>query len=130
MAVERSLTQAELSLLRPYFQQQTLAVARVVEGKVPFWLRRGMCAVVLAHRIYLRADLDRPRAYQAGTASGVELLAHELTHVEQFLSGMTIFRYLWASRRGYRNNPFEIEAYAKAAMIKSQIFPDYLFKSG
>lgn len=120
-AKERPLTAAELNLYRPYFQQRTLNVVRIVEGKVPFWLRKKMCAVVLGHRIYLRADLDRPRAYQALTSVGVELLAHELTHVEQYLSGMTIIKYLWASRYGYRKNPYELEAYAKGAAVSAQI---------
>lgn len=118
---ERPLTTAELNLYRPYFQQRTLDAVRVIEGKVPFWLRRKMCAVVLGRRIYLRADLDRPRAYQAHTPIGIELLAHELTHVEQYLSGMTIFKYLWASRYGYRKNPYELEAYAKGAAVSAGI---------
>lgn len=71
-----------------------------------------MCAVVLGTRIYFRKD-----AYQIGSVRGVELLAHELTHVEQFLNGMTIIGYLWASRHGYKNNPYEIEAYAKGAFV-------------
>lgn len=109
-------------MLRPYFQQHTLELVRIIEGRVPFWLRKKMCAVVLGHRIYLRADLDRPRAYQVNTASGVELLAHELTHVEQYLSGMTIFKYLWASRHGYHGNPYEIEAYAKGAAVRAHFY--------
>lgn len=117
----RSLTAAELNLYRPYFEQRTLDVVRIIEGKVPFWLRKKMCAVVLGRRIYLRAELDRPRAYQANTPVGIELLAHELTHVEQYLSGMTIFRYLWASRYGYRKNPYELEAYARGAAVSAQI---------
>lgn len=80
-----------------------------------------MCAVVLGHRIYLRADLDRPRAYQADTVTGIELLAHELTHVEQYLSGMTVLKYLWASRKGYRENPYEIAAYQKGATVRKQL---------
>ncbi len=116
---ERHLTDAELDFLRPYFQQHTLELVRIIEGRVPFWLRKKMCAVVLGHHIYLRAELDRPRAYQANTASGVELLAHELTHVEQYLSGMTIIKYLWASRFGYSNNTYEIEAYAKGARVRA-----------
>ena len=75
-----------------------------------------MCAVELGHRISFRE-----RAYQFGTPPGVELLAHELTHVEQYLSGMTIFKYLWAARKGYRQNPYEVEAYAKGAMVRVQI---------
>ena len=118
---ERPLSEAEYKMYSPYFQQRTLDSVRIVEGGVPFWLRKHMSAVVLGHYIYLRAELDRPRAYQADTAVGIELLAHELTHVEQYLSGMTILKYLWASCNGYRNNPYEIEAYAKAAAVKARI---------
>jgi hypothetical protein len=75
-----------------------------------------MCAVVLGHRIYFRDS-----AYQINSQHGIELLAHELTHVEQYLSGMTIFKYLWASRRGYRQNPYEVEAYEKGAEVRDKI---------
>lgn len=119
MANERPLTEAEFNRYRPYFQQQTLLAVRIVEGRVPIWLRKKMCAVVLGHRIYLRAELDQPRAYQPNTLHGWELLAHELTHVEQYLAGMTICKYLWASRHGYRNNPYEIEAYAQGTNLKA-----------
>ncbi len=119
MASERGLTAAEFNLYRPYFQQHTLKVVRIVEGRVPIWLRKKMCAVVLGHRIYLRAELDQPRAYQPNTTQGFEMLAHELTHVEQYLAGMTVCKYLWASRHGYRNNPYEVEAYAKGAILKA-----------
>jgi hypothetical protein len=119
--LERPLSEAERNLYDPYFQPETLAIVRIVDGKVPFWLCKNMCAVVLGHCIYLRAELDRPRAYQAGSPSGVELLAHEITHVEQYLSGMTVLKYLWASRRGYRNNPYEIEAYAKGRFVARDV---------
>lgn len=90
-----------------------LARARIIEGKVPFWLRQCMNAVVLGHRIYFRDG-----AYQPGTLRGIELLAHELTHVEQYCQGMNVLRYLWHSRRGYHSNRYEIEAYARAAAIR------------
>jgi len=112
----RPLSAAESQLYQPYFQSSTLQKARVIEGHTPFWLRKSMCAVVLGHRIYLREY-----AYRFNTLQGVELLAHELTHVEQYLSGMTIFKYLWAARRGYRQNPYEVEAYAKGAAVRAQI---------
>lgn len=112
----RPLSAAEYQLYQPYFQPSTLQNARLIEGHTPFWLSKNMCAVVLGHRIYLREH-----AYRFNTLQGVELLAHELTHVEQYLSGMTIFKYLWAARRGYRHNPYEVEAYAKGAAVRAQI---------
>lgn len=112
---ERPLHQTERTLYSPYFQQRTLDEVRIVEGHTPFWLSKNMCAIVLGRHIYFR-----PCAYQGNTSACVELLAHELTHVEQYLSGMTILKYLWASRHGYRKNPFEIEAYAKGAYVGTQ----------
>ena len=109
----RALSVQEKDLYTPYFADQVLEFARIVEGRVPFWLRRDMEAVVVGDCIYFREN-----AYQAGTPRGVELLGHELTHVEQFRSGMTIWHYLWASRRGYGKNPYEIEARARAAEIR------------
>ena len=98
-----------------------------------------MCAVVLKHRIYLRAELDKINfyelaSYQSGThhtsfAASVELLAHELTHVEQYLSGMTIIKYLWASRHGYWKNSYEMEAYAKGTFVRQQIFSSDINKT-
>lgn len=116
----RPLSPEEQALYQPYFQNNTLAAARITESEVPFWLFKNMSGVVLYHHIYLRAEIDQPRVYQPFTAQGVELLAHELTHVEQYLSGLTLIKYVWASLRGYRNNPYEIEAYAKAAVIRAQ----------
>ena len=55
------------------------------------------------------------------TLRGVELLGHELTHVEQFLQGMNILRYLWECRRGYVKNRYEMAAYAKGAMIRVDV---------
>lgn len=75
-----------------------------------------MCAVVLGTGIYFRKGV-----YQFNTRIGIELLAHELTHVEQYLSGMTMLKYLWASRNGYRKNPYEVDAYAKAAYVCEHI---------
>jgi hypothetical protein len=108
----RPLSVAERTVFKPYFASQVIERTRIIEGHVPFWLRRNMCAVVLGHRVYLRAGV-----YQANTAEGVALLGHELTHVSQFLHGMTILRYLWSCRHGYRHSHYEIEAYAKGAMI-------------
>lgn len=131
LRLERTLNDNELNLLKPYFQSRTLDLVRIVEGHVPFWLHKSMCAVVLKHRIYLRAELDKTSfydlaSYKSGThtsfAANVELLAHELAHVEQYLSGMTIIKYLWASRYGYWKNPYEVEAYAKGAFVRQQIF--------
>ncbi|HAF01055.1 MAG TPA: hypothetical protein DCO68_08115 [Methylophilaceae bacterium] len=108
----RPLNTQERALFKPYFAHIVIEQARLIEGKTPFWLRRSMCAVVLYNRIYLR-----PGAYQSNTRQGVALLGHELTHVSQFLHGMTLLKYVWSCRHGYRKSPYEIEAYAKGEMI-------------
>jgi hypothetical protein len=112
----RPLTFEERALFVSYFSERTLTHARIVEGRVPFWLNKKMCAVVLGCTIYFRSGI-----YQPQHIASIELLAHELTHVEQFLSGMTILKYLWASRRGYLQNPYEIAAYAKSAAIRTAL---------
>lgn len=112
----RPLTVQECAIFKPFFAKIVLERARVVDGsfggRVPFWLRRDMCAVVLGARIYFRPD-----AYQPNTKRSIELLGHELTHVSQFLHGMTLWRYIWSCRYGYRNSQYEQEAYAKGQLI-------------
>jgi hypothetical protein len=112
MTPERPLTVHERTVFAPYFCHEVLEAARIVDGKVPFWLRRDMCAVVLYNRIYLRVG-----AYQPDTPQGMALLGHELMHVAQYLAGMTVWRYLWSCRHGYRNSPYELQAYAAASRI-------------
>jgi len=112
----RSLTAQEREIFKPYFARIVIEQARIIDGSVggsiPFWLRRDMCAVVLGHRIYFRAGY-----YQSNTPQGAELLGHELTHVSQYLHGMTILKYLWSCRYGYYKSAYEIEAYAKGRLI-------------
>ena len=113
MSVEsRPLTVQERTIFKPFFANIVLERARIIDGRVPFWLRRNMCAVVLGERVYFRAGM-----YQPNTKRGIELLGHELTHVSQFLHGMTLWRYIWSCRYGYRNSPYEQEAYAKGYLI-------------
>ena len=112
----RSLTVQERTIMQPYFAHIVLERARIVDGsvggRVPFWLRRDMCAVVLGNTIYFRAGY-----YQPNTPKSASLLGHELTHVSQFLHGMTLFKYVWSCRKGYMQSPYEIEAYAKGRLI-------------
>lgn len=112
MMPARPLTVHERTVFAPYFCHEVLETARIVDGKVPFWLRRDMGAVVLYSRIYLR-----PGVYQPATPQGMALLGHELMHVAQYLAGMTIWRYLWSCRHGYRNSPYELQAYAMGSRI-------------
>ena len=108
----RPLSQQERALFSSYFAQIVINQARILDGKVPFWLRRSMCAVVLGHTIYFRHGF-----YQPNTKRGAELLGHELTHVSQFLHGMSLLKYVWSCRYGYFKSPYEVEAYAKGRLI-------------
>ena len=111
----RPLTATELARYSDYFDAALLASVRVIDGRVPFWLRPDMNGVTLGDRIYLRRGV-----YDPTRLDGIELLGHELVHVRQYCEGMTVLRYLWASRRGYRRNPYEVEAYAIGARIRAQ----------
>lgn len=108
----RPLTAKEKITFKPYFVHDVLEKARIIDGDVPFWLRKKMVAVVVKHCIYFR-----PGAYQPGTKAGIALLGHELMHVSQFLHGMNWLKYLWSCRYGYRQSPYEIVAYATAGII-------------
>lgn len=108
----RALTASERQYVASFFNHTTIEQAQIIDGYVPFWLRRSMIAVVLGKRIFFRQGV-----YQPNTAHGIHLLAHELTHVEQFLSGMTIWSYLWASRQGYKQNKYEVQACQQAEKV-------------
>ncbi|HMN80752.1 MAG TPA: DUF4157 domain-containing protein [Burkholderiaceae bacterium] len=110
----RRLTDSERDFYAPYIRASALDVAVVFDGKVPLWLRPDMDAITLGNRIYLR-----PGVYAPDTAYGVEILGHELAHVVQYQNGMTYARYLWESRRGYRDNRYEVEAYAIGARMRA-----------
>jgi hypothetical protein len=101
----RPLAPVERSHCERHFEAALLDAVLLFDGRVPFWLRPDMQGVTLGPRIYFRRD-----AYHPGTAGGIELLAHEIAHVRQYRDGMTIWSYLWASRRGYRRNRYEVEA--------------------
>lgn len=106
MKPARPLTATEQQALSPFFSHGLLTAARIVDGRVPWWLLPRMCAVVLGKVIYFRQG-----AYCANTPQAWGLLAHELTHVKQHLEGMRWWHYLWSCRRGYRQSRYEQEAY-------------------
>lgn len=110
--VGRPLTAKERQIFKPYFAENVIEKTRIVDGDVPFWLSKRMVAVVVNYRIYIR-----PGVYQPNTQAGIRLLGHELTHVSQYLYGMTWLKYLWSCRYGYRKSPYEVAASAKGAMI-------------
>ena len=96
-----------------HFSTETLETAIVYVGRVPWWLRKDMAAVTLGNRIYIREG-----EYVPNTARGVELLGHELAHVEQYAEGMNVLKYLWESRNGYFRNKYEVEARDKGDAIR------------
>ena len=108
----RPLSLQEKLALKPYFNAQVLHQARIVDGRVPFWLRRDMCAVVMDNTIYFRAGY-----YVPNTPQGLSLLGHELMHVAQFMHGMTTFDYIWSCRKGYMQSAYEVQAYAMGARV-------------
>lgn len=112
----RPLSAAERAVLAPHFDAALLDRVRIVDGRVPFWLRRDMQGVTLGHRIYFRVGACDP-----GCADGIELLAHELAHVAQYARGMTVLGYVWAARRGYWRNPYEVEARAIGARVRAAL---------
>jgi hypothetical protein len=116
----RTLSTQERDFFKPYFSPKVLYIARIVDGKVPFWLRCDMCAVVLGNRIFFREG-----HYQADTSQGTCLLGHELMHVAQFVHGMTLLKYLWSCRKGYMHSPYEVQAYAMGARIKIDLAYDH-----
>ncbi len=77
---ERILTSKEKEIYQPYFAHTVIEQARVINGRVPFWLSKKMCTVVLGRRIYFRKNY-----YQSNIVHGIELLGHELMHVSQFM---------------------------------------------
>ena len=111
----RPLSDAERQQYSPYFPESVLNTAVVYDGKVPGWLRSDMDGITLGKEIYFRSDV-----YVPDTAPGVEILGHELVHVGQYQNGMTYVSYMWESViNGYRNNKYEVEAYAKGAKIRA-----------
>ena len=115
-APARPLSAAERRLYAPYFAPEVIDAALVHDARVPIWLRSDMCGVTLGSRIYFR-----PGAYDPASTNGIELLAHELAHVQQYREGMTLLRYAWASRFGYRRNRYEIEARAVGARVRAEV---------
>jgi len=108
----RGLTVAEMNVLSAYIPQVDLGNAVLHIGHVPWYLPRRFGAIVRGNDIYFR-----PGVYAEGTALGLALLGHELTHVGQYRTGMTAVRYLCSAMRGYRNSRYEKAAYGVQARI-------------
>ena len=116
----RPLTTDERKNYSEHFSKEVLDSAKIIDGRVPRYLNKKYTGITRGKRIFLREG-----AYKPGTAEGVELLGHELVHVKQYLEGMSTLDYLWHSRKGYYNNPYEIEAYRLDNIIRD----DYCSKN-
>jgi hypothetical protein len=57
MAKEQPLTVEEKRIFKSYFAKNVIEQARIIDGNMPFWLRKGMKALVLKHHIYLRCGI-------------------------------------------------------------------------
>jgi hypothetical protein len=112
----RSLTDAEKTALKAYVPHIDLQSAVLHEGTVPWYLPRRFIGIVRGRHVYFRRD-----AYVPGSAEGLELLGHELTHVTQYRQGMTVLKYLWSTRRGYWNSRYEREAFDVQARIRRDL---------
>ena len=115
----RPLTDCEKEALAPYIPKIDLDNADLHDGQVPFWLGKRFAGVTITNNIYFR-----PGVYDSSTVNGLAILGHELVHVGQYRGGMTLLDYVWASRHGYDNNPYEAPAYEKEAKIKGRLSKD------
>lgn len=116
--------------LQPFFPELNLrrdVLWRV--GPLPWWVRRTALvppvAVTFGSLVWVA-----PGWYAPETPAGVELIAHELTHVVQYRRhgyvGFTL-RYGWSFltnllrgagfAEAYENIPFEVEARTRAAAV-------------
>jgi RHS repeat-associated protein len=112
----RPLTDCEKNALAPYIPQSDLDNADLHDGTVPWWLLKRYDGITLHNDIYFR-----PGVYDSSTPAGLALLGHELVHVGQYRNGLTLPKYLWASREGYDQNPYEVPAYEKQAQIRDKL---------
>ena len=112
----RPLTSCEKGALGPYIPQTDLDSADLHDGEVPWYLGSDYVGITRGNDIYFR-----PGVYDATTTAGVALLGHELVHVGQYRNGMTVASYLWSTRNGYRNSPYEQEAYDLQDRIQSDL---------
>jgi len=103
----RPLTGTEKCRLTPYIPKVDLDNADLHDGKVPWYLGKDYDGITRGNDIYFR-----PGVYAAGTDDGTALLGHELVHVGQYRNGMNWLNYLWSTRKGYENSPYEKAAYA------------------
>jgi len=116
----RPLTQCEKDVLAPYIGKRDLDNADLHDGEVPWWLGKNYIGVTIGNDIYFRAGV-----YDPSTPDGIALLGHELVHVDQYRAGMNIGKYVWSTRHGYENSPYEKSAYAEQAEILRNLMREH-----
>jgi hypothetical protein len=109
----RAMTACEKKMLSPYIPAVDLDNADLHDGEVPWYLGKDYAGITRGNNIYFR-----PGVYDASTIDGLAMLGHELVHVGQYRNGMTWLSYLWSTRHGYDNSPYEEEAYAEESLIR------------
>ena len=125
-----------IQILSPYFPDVDLSGVRISIG-IPALLRRtariAPVAITIGRRIYFAHR--GAGGYDPDTFEGIELIAHELTHVRQFMAFRTRagfgLSYLGEYRRhratgktaqeAYLNISYEFEVEENAARIISDI---------
>jgi hypothetical protein len=112
----RHLNPCEKDTLSPYIAAPVLDAAVIHAGGLSKLLLPGYTAVTIGNNIYFR-----PGVYDPSMAAGLAVLGHELVHVGQYQNGMTLPGYLWSTRKGYYNSPYEQAAYAAQATILSDL---------
>ena len=116
----RPLSACEKDALSKYFPEDDLNRADLREA-FPWWLfpvPDSFDAITFYDTIYFRRG-----AYNGGTPGGLARLGHEMVHVGQYASGMTYWKYITAGDHifDYKNNPYEIAAYAIDDMIAKEL---------
>jgi uncharacterized protein RhaS with RHS repeats len=117
----RPLTACEKKVLAPYIGKRDLDNADLHDGEVPWWLGKQYIGVTIGNDIYFRSGI-----YDPSTPEGVALLGHELVHVDQYRAGMTISKYVWSTRHGYENSPYEKSAYAEQDEIQKNLTNEHM----
>ncbi|WP_429924102.1 eCIS core domain-containing protein [Agrobacterium vitis] len=110
----RGLTLEEREIYGDSFTDETLSSVRVHDNESPWWLRGDAAAVTLGNDVYIRPD-----QYDPTTTVGAALLGHELVHVEQFNSGLTIGGYILSP------STYEAPAYGRQPEFEADLCRRY-----
>ena len=72
---------------------------------MPFYAPEWADAIVRGNKIYFR---DPNQTFN--TPEDLAFLGHELVHVGQYSEGMNWASYIWSARKGYKKDPYEVQA--------------------